>query len=104
MLYVKENSYVIASDEYEFNGKEHYISVEENSEFGKIIINNFPFIKIKQKDGVVTDVIVLEKPEPIPYTHPKSELEILQERILQLEVAEVNRRSQEIENKLLGGI
>ncbi len=34
----------------------------------------------------------------------KSPIELLQERILQLEVAEVNRKSKEIEQQILGGI
>ncbi len=34
----------------------------------------------------------------------KSPIELLQERILQLEVAEVNRKSTEIEKQIMGGI
>ena len=34
---------------------------------------------------------------------PKTEFELLNERVLQLEVAEVNRKSSEIESKIMGG-
>lgn len=34
---------------------------------------------------------------------PKTDVELLQERILQLEVAEVNRKSKEIEQQIMGG-
>ena len=51
------------------------------------------------KDGLNYNVKMIKE----IFEVPKTEIEILQERIMQLEVAEVNRKSIEIEQKILGG-
>lgn len=69
------------------------------SELSAKIRNNFPNIAfILGKDGKLIDVNISENP-----SKPKTDMEILQERLLQLEVAEVNRKSKEIEQQILGG-
>ncbi len=62
------------------------------------IRNNFPYIDFILENDKLIDVTILEKP-----SEPKTDIELLQERLLQLEVAEVNRKSKEIEQQILGG-
>lgn len=63
------------------------------------IKDNFPYIDFILENNKLTDVTILEKP-----AKPKTDMEILQERLLQIEVLQVNSMSMQIENKLLGGI
>ncbi len=60
----------------------------------------YPYYNFVTQNNKLIDIEVLEKPIN---EQPKTDIELLQERILQLEVAEVNRKSKEIEQQILGG-
>lgn len=63
------------------------------------IKDNFPYIDFILENDKLIDVTILEKP-----AKPKTDMELLQERLLQIEVLQVNSMSMQIENKLLGGM
>lgn len=100
MIYIRDNNYIMTNNELIGD----YLKLDENTDLGKLYLDNYPYVEVVQENSIITNMIVLEKPEKQPIKLQKSELEILQERILQLEVAEVNRKSIEIEQKILGGI
>lgn len=99
MIYINENSYILTYGNIEGD----YVQLDENTDLGRLYLVNYPHVKIEQKNGVITDVIVLEKPEEKPNIPQKTPMDLLQERITQLEVLQVNTMSLQIENKLLGG-
>lgn len=69
------------------------ISYEQAKKYGVSLVNGKIILGDKE---ILCNSLELGKQEP--------DLEILQKRILQLEIAEVNRKSIEIEHQLLGGI
>ncbi len=68
------------------------------SELSNKTRNNFPYIDFILENDKLIDVTILEKP-----AKQKTDMELIQERLLQIEVLQVNSMSMQIENKLLGG-
>lgn len=67
-------------------------------ELSEKIRNNYPYIDFVVENNSLVDIVLIEKPKP-----QKTELELLQECITQLEVLQVNTMPLQIETKLLGG-
>ncbi len=80
--------------------KNNYYVVEDGSILANKIICAYPYYNFINANDNLVDIEILEKPIN---EQPKTDMELLQERILQLEVAEVNRKSTEIEQQILGG-
>lgn len=68
MYISKNNGYTICNFNIENND---YFYLDENSELGKLYLENYPYVDFEQEDGIVTNIIVLEKPpinlEPLKY-------------------------------------
>jgi len=100
---------LICKNEYGLCTGVTYVDCSENEvELTEEQYNNIecPCIITLSNDGKLGTWVKSELPDnlfPVPVVE-KTPMELLQERILQLEVAEVNRKSTEIEQQIMGGI
>lgn len=58
----KNKGYIVCGEDFELNNKEDFFYLDENSQLGRLYLDNFPYVDFKQEGGVVIDIIVLERP------------------------------------------